>query len=146
MIYARVSTNKQKNDLQNQIETIRSFCNNNGIQVDLIYKDVGSGINFERKDFERLLDDILSYKVQRVFITYKDRLSRIGFDLFKNLFNKFKCEIIVLNNIDDSKLVEKEIFGEIISLIHCFSMKMYSNRRKEKLQIIEKDLKLEDEN
>lgn len=66
--------------------------------------------------------------------------------MFKNLFAEFDCEIVVLNEIDDEKLIEKEIFKEIVDLIHCFSMKMYSQRRKEKLKLIEKDLKLEDEN
>ena len=80
-----------------------------------------------------------------MFVTYKDRLSRISFDLFKNLFNNFNCEIVVLNEVDDSKIVEKEIFSEIISLIHCFAMKMYSSRRKAKMKNIEEDLKLEDE-
>ncbi len=78
-------------------------------------------------------------------MTYKDRLSRISFDMFKNLFSNFNCEIIVLNDVDDSKTVEKEIFSEIISMIHCFAMKMYSARRKAKMKNLEEDLKLEDE-
>ena len=80
-----------------------------------------------------------------MFVTYKDRLSRISFDMFKNLFKNFNCEIVVMNDADDSKMVEKEIFSEIISLVHCFAMKMYSSRRKAKMKNIEEDLKLEDE-
>ena len=68
---------------------------------------------------------------------------KILVDVFKNLFSKFNCEIIVLNEIDDEKLIEKEIFTEIVNLIHCFSMKMYFSRRKEKLKLIEKELKQE---
>lgn len=145
IIYSRVSTSSQKKDLENQEETLKQFCNKNGIKVDESYKDIGSGMNFERKDFQKLVNKIINYEVSKVFITYKDRLSRISFELFKNIFNNFKTEIIVLNDIDNEKLVEKEIFNEIISLIHSFSMKVYSNRRKEKLKLIEKDLKLEDE-
>jgi predicted site-specific integrase-resolvase len=63
--------------------------------------------------------------------------------MIENLFNKYGCEIIVLNEIDDSKQIEKELFEEIITLLHCFSMKMYSNRRKEKLNLIKKELELE---
>jgi len=144
-IYCRVSTNKQKNDLENQVDSIRNYCNNNGIRVDDIYKDIGSGINFDRKEFQRLLDDVVNYKIDRVFVTYKDRLSRISFKMFESLFSKFHCEIMVLNEIDDEKLIEKEIFKEIIDLIHCFSMKVYSNRRKEKLKLIARDLRLENE-
>ena len=145
VIYARVSTSKQKNDLDNQVETISTFMSKNGIKINDIYKDIGSGINFDRREFQRLLNDVITNKIKAIYITYKDRLSRISFDMFRKLFDNFNCEIIVLNDIDDEKLVEKEIFNEIINLIHCFSMKVYSNRRKEKLKLIEKDLSLEEE-
>ena len=88
---------------------------------------------------------ITDRKIKVVYITYKDRLSRLSFDLIKNLFKKFNCEIKVLNEVENKQLIEKEIFNEIINLIHCFSMKMYSNRRKEKLKLIEKDLNLEND-
>jgi predicted site-specific integrase-resolvase len=65
--------------------------------------------------------------------------------MFKRLFSKYGTEIVVLNEIDNPKEIEKEIFEEIITLLHSFSMKMYSSRRKEKLNLIEKDLKLESE-
>lgn len=145
VLYCRVSTPKQKKDLENQEDTLKKFCGNNGIIINNSYKDVGSGINFERKGFQNMLDDIVNYKISKIFITYKDRLSRISFNMFKSLFNKFQTEVIVLNEIDDEKMIEKEIFNEIINLIHCFSMKVYSSRRKQKLKLIEKDLKLETE-
>ena len=147
VIYSRVSTTKQKNYLKNQIEVVEGFCNKNGIVINDIYKDIGSGINFEeRKEFKKLLNDIIEYKIDTIYITYKDRLSRIGYKTFEELFNNYGTKIIVLNEIDDEKIIEKEIFIELISLIHSFSMKVYSNRRKEKLKLIEKDLSLEIEN
>jgi predicted site-specific integrase-resolvase len=145
VIYCRVSTPKQKQDLENQIQTVNSFCMNNGIKISDIYKDIGSGINFDRKEFTRLLHDVINYKIDKIFVTYKDRLCRLSFDLFNNLFKEFGCEIVVLNEIDNDKLIEKEIFNEIIGLIHCFSMKIYSNRRKEKLKLVEKDLQLDED-
>jgi predicted site-specific integrase-resolvase len=105
--------------------------------------DIASGLNFDRDNFQSLLNEIVNYKIDRVFITYRDRLSRISFNMFKQLFNKFGTEIIVLNDIDNEKLIEKEIFQEIIDLIHCFTMKIYSQRRKEKLKLIEQQLSLE---
>ena len=63
--------------------------------------------------------------------------------MFKNLFSDFNCEIVVLNDTDDSKLIEKEIFNEIISLVHCFTMKVYSSRRRKKLKNVEEDLRIE---
>ena len=145
VIYARVSTIKQKHDLENQVNLAEQFSIKNGLKISDVYKDIGSGINFDRKEFKRLLDNVVEHKIDKIIITYKDRLSRIGFDLFKELFEKFNCEIIVINDIDNDQIIEKEIFNEIISLIHCFSMKVYSNRRKDKLKLIEQELKHEEE-
>lgn len=143
VIYSRVSTNKQKNDLENQENTLINYCNNNGIKISKSYKDIGSGINFDRKDFRELLNDVIQFKINKIYITYKDRLSRISFDMFNNLFNEFNCEIIVLNDIDDPKTVENEIFNELIPFISSFSMKVYSSRRKNKLKILKEDLENE---
>lgn len=141
--YSRVSTNKQKKDLENQEKSIVSYCNNNGIRVDKSYKDIASGMNFDRKQFLEMFNDIIDRKIQTVYITHKDRLSRISFDLFEKLFREFGCEIIVINNTEDRETNESEIFGEIISMLHCFAMKMYSKRRKNKLEIVSKDLENE---
>jgi putative resolvase len=130
IIYARVSTSKQKADLTRQIETIENFCLFQGIKIDQVFSDVASGINFEkRKQFFTLLDLVFDGQVEKVFISYKDRLSRVGFGLFKHLFLKFGTEIIVVNGHANDKLDSEEIMNEIITLIHCFSMKHYSKRR-----------------
>ena len=114
-----------------------------GIKISDVYLDIGSGINYDRKEFQRLVDDVVNHRVSKIYITYKDRLSRISFDMFKNMFENFNCEIVVLNEVDDAQTVEKEIFNEIISLIHCFAMRVYSSRRKKKLKNVEEDLKIE---
>lgn len=142
VVYARVSTVKQKADLENQVEILINFCNKNGVKVNKTYKDVASGMNFDRKQFKVLLNEILDFKVGKLYITYKDRLSRISFDMFKRLFSEFGCEVIVINDTDE-KTDETEIFEEIISMLHCFSMRMYSRRRKRKLELIKEDLKNE---
>lgn len=134
-IYARVSTPEQKNDLSRQVEILNNFCINNGIQVDEVFKDIASGISFDkRKEFFKLLDDVLNYKVAKVVITYKDRLSRVGFELFYHLFKKFGTEIVVASQVGSEKLDSEEIFEEIVSLLHCYSMKMYSKRRVAKIK------------
>ena len=81
-----------------------------------------------------MLDDIIDNKVERVIITYKDRLSRIGFDLFSHLFKKYNCEIIVISEIGSEKLDSQEILEEIVSLLHCYSMKLYSKRKIQKIK------------
>ena len=133
VIYARVSTPSQKKNLETQIDTLKQFAFMNGYQLNAIYSDIASGISFEkRKDFFEMLDEILEHRVERVIIAYKDRLSRIGFGLLQNLFKKFGCEIVVMSEIGNSKLDSEEIFEEIISMLHCYSMKLYSKRNKDK--------------
>ena len=137
-LYARVSTPTQKQDLENQIENLQSFAMKNGYQVKGLYKDIASGISFERrKEFFELLDLVISGKVSKVIITYKDRLSRVGFDLFKYLFSKYHTEIIVMSELTDKKTDQQEIFEEIISLLNAFSMRMYSSRRKKIKEALE---------
>lgn len=134
-IYARVSTQKQKDDLVNQIELIKQYCFSKGIKIDGIYKDIASGISFEKRtDLFKLLDFILENKVEKVVITYKDRLSRVGFGLFKHLFEKFGCEIEVISEVGSAKLDSEEIFEEIVSLLHSYSMKLYSSRKKKTIK------------
>lgn len=92
-LYTRVSTPKQKPDLENQINILKQFCFSNGYCVNKIFSDIASGISFEkRKDFFKMLDDIVAGKVERIVITYKDRLSRVGFELFYHLFKKYNTE------------------------------------------------------
>lgn len=134
-IYARVSASKQKPDLNNQIELLKQFCFSNGYSISGIYSDIASGISFEkRNDFFKMLDDIIDNKVERVVITYKDRLSRIGFDLFYHLFQKYNCEIVIMSEVGSEKLDRQEIFEEIVSLLHCYSMKFYSKRKIQKVK------------
>ncbi len=134
-VYARVSTTKQKKDLENQINLLKQFCFTNGYIISKVYSDVASGISFEkRKDFFMMLDDIISGKVERIVITYKDRLSRVGFELFYHLFKKYHCEIIVMSEVGSEKLDSQEVFEEIVSLLHCYSMKLYSKRKCQKIK------------
>lgn len=135
VLYCRVSTVKQKKDLMNQEELLKQFCFSNGLTINAIYKDIASGIDFEnRKDFFTMLDEIIAGKIDIVVITYKDRLSRIGFNLFTHLFKKYNCKIVVMSEIGSTKLDSEEIFEEIISLLHCYSMKLDSKRRVQKIK------------
>ena len=70
--------------------------------------------------------------MQEVVISYKGRLSRVAFSFFKKLFEKYNCKITVMSEVGSTKLDKEEIFEEIISLLHCYSMKLYSKRSKDK--------------
>lgn len=138
VIYARVSNTKQQNDLYTQIETIKNYCLSQGIKIDKIYQDIASGMNENRKDFNILINDVISCKINKVYISFKDRLTRFGFDYLKNIFSKYNTEIIILDDFEETnKSFQDELTNDLISIIHHFSMKLYSNRRK-KLKEIEK--------
>ena len=144
VIYARVSTSKQKKALENQIETLKLFANSNGFVVNKIYKDIASGMSFDRQNFKDMLFDVIEHKIKTVLISNKDRFSRVSFNMWKELFKSFNCDIIVMNDIlENNDNDDKEIFEDIISLIHCFAMKMYSKRRKNKLKLIEENLEVD---
>jgi len=131
VMYARVSTTKQKKDLENQVNMLRNYCFTSGVKIHQVFKDIASGISFtKRKEFFVLLDEIVQGKIKTVVVAYRDRLSRIGFDLFTNLFSKYKTNIVVVSEIGSEKLDSEEIFEEIVSLLHCYSMKLYSKRKK----------------
>ena len=143
VVYARVSTLKQKKDLQNQIKTLTEFANTNGLKVDKVFSDIASGLNFDRGEFLQLLHKVMNFEVKTVLVTNKDRLTRVSFNLWRDLFKHFNCELIAINELNPTEDDDSEIFADIISLLHCFAMKMYSNRRKKKLNLIKEDLENE---
>jgi putative resolvase len=130
VFYARVSNSKQKNDLEHQIQILKDFMNSSGVVVDMAFHEIASGMNENRIEFNKLLRLVTDKKVKTVYITYKDRFTRFGFDYFKTLFSLFDTEIIVINNTNESDY-QQELTEDLISIIHHFSMKMYSHRRKE---------------
>ena len=145
VIYARVSTQRQKRDLQNQIETIRQYANANGYVIDAVFSDIASGLSYDRASFIDMLTKIISHEIKIVFVANKDRLTRVSFGMWKDLFAKFNCELKTINEdeMTASENEEKEIFSDIISLLHCFAMRMYSSRRKKKITLVKEDLENE---
>ena len=140
-IYARVSTPKQKKDLDNQINYLRQYIVSNGNIVDnsLIFSDIASGMNENRKGLNDLITEIISGTVNKVIISNRDRLTRFGYGYLKSLFDRYNCEIIEVNLTED-KSFEQELADDLISIIHHFSMKFYG-KRKNKLKKIEDDIK-----
>lgn len=139
-IYARVSTAKQKWDLENQVQLLKTFCFQNGYILNGVYQDIASGINFEtRKDFFDLLDEVLAGKVKRVIITYKDRLSRAGFELFSYLFAKHGCELIVMSEVGSTELDSEEVFDDVVNLLGSYSLNLYSKHKNKLIKELLED-------
>ncbi|MFP6097238.1 IS607 family transposase [Helicobacter pylori] len=136
VVYARVSTQKQKQDLQNQIENCISFINAKGISVDNVYSDIKSGMSLDRKGFMELLNAVMAFKIKAVYISYKDRLARLSYELVEKLFSDYGTKIVIINQCESISL-EQELFEDIMQTIHSFSMKMYSKRRIAKKLLLE---------
>ena len=141
VIYVRVSTSGQKEDLNNQIEVIKNYMLNNGIKPDNIYSDIASGMNENRKQFNNLLEQIFKREINTVYITFKDRLSRFGFNYFKQIFNYFGTNIVILDEQEETnKTYQQELIEHLLAIIHTYSLKLYTNRKK-KLKEIEQIIK-----
>lgn len=125
--YARVSTYGQKDDLKDQVSFIRQYANAKGIILDEVITDVGSGLSYNRKKWNQLLYNVEQNKIKTIFITYKDRFIRFGFDWFNRFCNEHNTKIIVLNNPDTSP--DKELVDDVISIIHVFSRRLYGLRK-----------------
>ncbi|EQD40659.1 site-specific integrase-resolvase, partial [mine drainage metagenome] len=98
--------------------------------------DIASGVSFEkRKGFFEMLDEIINNKVEKVIVTYKDRLSRVGFELFSYLFRKYRTEIVVISEVGSTELDSGEVFEDIASMLHYYSIKMYSKRRNHSIEV-----------
>lgn len=137
-IYARVSNTKQKNDLIKQEKLLREYAVVNGNKIDYVFTDIASGMNENRKDFNKMLKLVFDGSINKIIISYKDRLTRFGFNYFEYIFSLFDVEIEVVNLTKEEDF-QTELTEDLISIIHHFSMKMYSNRRK-KLKQIQKDI------
>lgn len=128
--YARVSLPKQKNDLKTQNERLYDFSIRNGYVLQEQIEDIKSGMSFsERKGFMKLIDMVVNNKVEYVIIENRDRLVRFGFDLLKEMFRLHGTNIIVMSE-SENKSYEQELTDDLISIIHYYSMKSYSNRRR----------------
>ena len=128
--YSRVSLPKQKNDLVSQKKRLCDFSISSGLTIEKELSDIKSGMNFnDRKDFNMLLDDVIKRKIDNVIIENKDRLARFGFELIEKFFSYYGTKIIVVNN-SENMTYEQELTQDLISIIHHFSMKSYSNRKK----------------
>jgi predicted site-specific integrase-resolvase len=122
IIYARVSSKKQQNDLQRQITLLqRAFPNST------LITDIGSGINFKRKGFRTIMELLFQRKISSVMVAYKDRFSRFGFEFFQWMFNEFGA---TLNNIKTSEQnSNEELADDLMEVITVFTARYYGKRK-----------------
>lgn len=138
IIYARVSNRTQKDDLENQIEFLRTFTNAKGIIVEEVVTDIGSGLNYKRKNWNKLLDAVMNREVKTIYISHEDRFVRFGYEWFESLAMKNGTEIIVVNN--EKLSPQEELVQDLVSIIHVFSCRIYRLRKYKKKIEEDKDV------
>jgi len=132
--YCRVSSNKQKQDLERQEKYMREKYPSH-----MIIKDIGSGLNFNRIGLMKIIDYAIKGKINELVIAYKDRLARIGYDLISNIIKTYsKGKIIIINKKEEETPTE-ELTKDIITIMNVYTAKINGLRKYKTL--IKNDIK-----
>ena len=132
--YCRVSSYKQKDDLQRQVENMKLYLDKQNKNYEII-EDIGSGINYTKKGLRTLLRKIVNNEVEKVVVLYKDRLLRFGFELVEYIANLYGCEIEVVDSTE--KTEQQELVEDLVQIITVFSCKLQGKRANKARKMIE---------
>ncbi|WP_033415080.1 IS607 family transposase [Streptomyces canus] len=130
VVYCRVSSPRQKNDLDSQVRAMQTFCLGAGIAVDEWVSEIGGGMNLRRPQFCRLMDRVEAGEVSRLVIAHTDRLARFGYDFIEYLTERHGCEIVVANA--ESLSPQQELVEDLLAIVHTFSSRLHGLRGYEK--------------
>lgn len=131
--YCRVSSHKQKDDLERQIDNVKTYMIAKGYSFDII-TDIGSGINYNKKGLNQLIDMITNSEVEKIVILYKDRLLRFGFELIENICKKYGTAIEIIDNTE--KTEEQELVEDLIQIVTVFSCRLQGKRANKAKKMI----------
>ena len=131
--YCRVSSSKQKDDLERQVENVKMYLLAKGEPFEII-TDIGSGINYNKKGLQKLLQEITQNKVNKVVVLYKDRLLRFGFDLVEYVASLYDCKIEIIDNTE--KTEQQELVEDLVQIITVFSCKLQGKRANKAKKMI----------
>ena len=131
--YCRVSSHKQKDDLERQIENVRAYMYAKGYQFEII-SDIGSGINYNKKGLNQLIDMITNSEVDKIVVLYKDRLIRFGYELIENICEKYGTKIAVIDNTE--KTEEQELVEDLIQIVTVFSCRLQGKKANQAKKMI----------
>ncbi|MCD6213383.1 MAG: IS607 family transposase [Candidatus Desulfofervidus sp.] len=132
--YARVSSHTQKDDLERQIELIKTFAKERGWEIEIL-KDIGSGLKEDRRNFKKLLKMVINKEVSKVVVAYPDRLTRFEFKTLEEFFKSYGTEIIVINHEEESP--QEELVKDLITIISHFAGKIYGMRSHKYKEVVE---------
>lgn len=128
--YCRVSSAAQKNDLASQRRALEEYCIAKGYANVEFVEEVGGGLNFSRKKFLTITEEIEREEISVLVVAHKDRFVRFGFDYFAQLAEKHRVKIDLLNS--QSLSPEEEMVSDVMSILHCFSSRLYGLRNYKK--------------
>lgn len=131
--YCRVSSHKQKDDLERQIDNVKTYMYAKGYSFEII-SDVGSGINYNKKGLNQLVDMVTNSEVDKIVVLYKDRLIRFGFELIENICNKYGTTIEIIDNTE--KTEEQELVEDMIQIVTVFSARLQGKRANKAKKMI----------
>jgi putative resolvase len=126
LVYTRCSTQKQTENLERQVGRLLEYASTHKLKTEL-FKDIGSGLNENRKSFKKLLKRLADPDVHSVLIEYKDRICRYGFETFKSYCNILGVEVITLCDTEPKEF-EQEFAEDVIALVTSFSARLYGRR------------------
>lgn len=122
--YCRVSSNKQKDDLERQIENMKLYLNAQGKPYEII-SDIGSGINYKKKGLKELIKRISQNNIEKVIVFHQDRLVSFGFELIEYIASLYNCDIEIIDNTEKSE--QQELVEDLVQIITVFSCKLQGN-------------------
>ena len=137
--YCRVSSAAQKPDLANQRKVLEEFVVANGLANVEFVEEIGGGLNFKRKRFLTLMDEIGRHEIKTLILAHRDRLTRFGFEWFEHYAKSNGCEVLVLNQ--ERLSPKQEMVQDLMTIVHCFSSRLYglSNYRKKLDEALRRD-------
>ena len=131
--YCRVSSNKQRDDLERQIENMKLYLTAQGKPFEII-SDIGSGIDYKKKGLKELMKRISQNKVDKVVVFYKDRLLRFGFELVEYIASLYDCDIEIIDHTE--KTEQQELVEDLVQIITVFSCKLQGKRANKARKLV----------
>ena len=132
--YCRVSSRKQKDDLERQVENLRTYLYAQGNPFEII-TDIGSGINYTKEGLQELIRRIEANQVEKVVVLYKDRLLRFGFELLETIATIHGCKIEIVDTTRKSE--QQELVEDFVQIITVFSWKLQGKRAHQAKKMIQ---------
>lgn len=136
--YCRVSSAKQKDDLERQVQNVKAYLLAQGRPFEII-EDIGSGINYNKKGLLELLQKVIDHKVEKIVVLYKDRLLRFGYELFENIAKSYGTSIEIIDNTD--KTEQQELVEDLVQIMTVFSCRLQGKKAKKTKEMIKELVK-----